>query len=58
LSNGRHLILDLYNCDQQLLDNYAGLQELIAPDLLPAIAPHPPKKTTKKKVIADDLERT
>ena len=29
MSNGRHLILDLYNCDQQLLDNYAGLQELM-----------------------------
>lgn len=29
MSTGRHLILDLYDCDRQLLDNYAGLQELL-----------------------------
>jgi S-adenosylmethionine decarboxylase len=29
LSNGRHLILDLYDCDKQLLDNYDALRELI-----------------------------
>lgn len=29
MSNGRHLILDLYDCDQQLLDNYDELQRLM-----------------------------
>jgi S-adenosylmethionine decarboxylase len=29
LSNGRHLILDLYGCDQQLLDDYDALQGLM-----------------------------
>lgn len=29
MSNGRHLILDLYNCDQQLLDDYDALQQLM-----------------------------
>ena len=29
MSNGRHLILDLYDCDKQLLDNYDALRELI-----------------------------
>ena len=29
MSNGRHLILDLYDCDKQLLDNYYALRELI-----------------------------
>lgn len=29
MSNGRHLILDLYDCDKQLLDDYEGLQQLL-----------------------------
>lgn len=29
MSTGRHLILDLYDCDKQLLDNYDKLQELL-----------------------------
>jgi S-adenosylmethionine decarboxylase len=29
VSNGRHLILDLYDCDQELLDDYQGLEELL-----------------------------
>jgi S-adenosylmethionine decarboxylase len=29
LSNGRHLILDLYDCDKQLLDDYDALQGLM-----------------------------
>ena len=29
MSNGRHLILDLYDCDKQLLDNYDALRKLI-----------------------------
>ncbi len=28
MSNGRHLILDLYDCDQELLDDYDALAEL------------------------------
>jgi S-adenosylmethionine decarboxylase len=29
LSNGRHLILDLYDCNKELLDDYDELQELM-----------------------------
>jgi S-adenosylmethionine decarboxylase len=29
MSNGRHLILDLYDCDAEILDDYAQLQELL-----------------------------
>ncbi len=29
MSNGRHLILDLYDCDQALLDNYDELGRLL-----------------------------
>jgi S-adenosylmethionine decarboxylase len=29
VSNGRHLILDLYDCDQALLDNYEELERLL-----------------------------
>lgn len=29
MSKGRHLILDLYGCDQQLLDDYERLQQLL-----------------------------
>lgn len=29
MSKGRHLILDLYDCDQQLLDDYDGLQQML-----------------------------
>lgn len=29
MSNGRHLILDLYDCDKQLLDDYDELQRLM-----------------------------
>lgn len=29
MSNGRHLILDLYDCDQEILDNYDQLSELL-----------------------------
>jgi S-adenosylmethionine decarboxylase len=29
VSNGRHLILDLYNCDQALLDDYEELERLL-----------------------------
>jgi S-adenosylmethionine decarboxylase len=29
VSNGRHLILDLYDCDQELLDDYNELERLL-----------------------------
>lgn len=29
VSNGRHLILDLYDCDKELLDDYEGLCVLL-----------------------------
>jgi S-adenosylmethionine decarboxylase len=29
VSNGRHLILDLYNCDRDLLDDYEELERLL-----------------------------
>jgi S-adenosylmethionine decarboxylase len=29
MSNGRHLILDLYGCDKKLLDDYEELQRLM-----------------------------
>lgn len=29
MSNGRHLILDLYECDQELLDDYEELERLL-----------------------------
>lgn len=29
MSNGRHLILDLYDCDQELLDDYDELERLL-----------------------------
>jgi len=38
LSNGRHLILDLYGCDQDLLNNYEELQRLLEASLVLAKA--------------------
>jgi S-adenosylmethionine decarboxylase len=38
LSNGRHLILDLYDCDPEILDNYEELQRLLEASLLMAKA--------------------
>jgi S-adenosylmethionine decarboxylase len=29
VSNGRHLILDLYGCDQEILDDYEELERLL-----------------------------
>ncbi len=29
MSNGRHLILDLYGCDQEILDDYEELERLL-----------------------------
>lgn len=38
MSTGRHLILDLYECDQELLDNYEELSSLLETALLMANA--------------------
>jgi S-adenosylmethionine decarboxylase len=33
VSNGRHLILDLYDCDQEILNDYEKLQRLLEASL-------------------------
>jgi S-adenosylmethionine decarboxylase len=33
VSNGRHLILDLYDCDQEILNDYEELQRLLEASL-------------------------
>ena len=38
MSNGRHLILDLYDCDPEILDNYEELQRLLEASLVMAKA--------------------
>lgn len=38
MSNGRHLILDLYNCDPGILDDYEELQRLLEASLVMAKA--------------------
>jgi S-adenosylmethionine decarboxylase len=38
LSNGRHLILDLYDCDPDILDDYGELQRLLEASLVMAKA--------------------
>lgn len=38
MSNGRHLILDLYDCDPEILDNYEELQQLLETSLVMAKA--------------------
>jgi S-adenosylmethionine decarboxylase len=38
LSNGRHLILDLYDCDPNILDDYGELQRLLEASLVMAKA--------------------
>lgn len=38
MSNGRHLILDLYNCDPDILDDYGELQRLLEASLVMAKA--------------------
>ena len=38
MSNGRHLILDLYGCDPEVLDNYEELQRLLEASLVMAKA--------------------
>lgn len=38
MSNGRHLILDLYGCDQGILDDYQELQRLLEVSLVMANA--------------------
>lgn len=36
MSNGRHLILDLYDCDPEVLDDYEELQRLLEASLVMA----------------------
>ncbi len=38
MSDGRHLILDLYDCDKQILDDYEELQRLLEVSLVMAKA--------------------
>lgn len=38
MSNGRHLILDLYGCDPDILDDYGELQQLLEASLVMAKA--------------------
>lgn len=38
MSDGRHLILDLYECDEKILDNYEELSRLLETALLMANA--------------------
>jgi S-adenosylmethionine decarboxylase len=38
MSNGRHLILDLYDCDQEILNDYDELQRLLEASLVMAKA--------------------
>ena len=38
MSNGRHLILDLYDCDPDILDDYEALQRLLEASLVMAKA--------------------
>jgi S-adenosylmethionine decarboxylase len=38
VSNGRHLILDLYGCDQEVLNDYEELQRLLEASLVMAKA--------------------
>jgi len=38
VSNGRHLILDLYDCDPGILDDYEALQRLLEASLVMAKA--------------------
>ena len=38
MSNGRHLILDLYDCDPEILDDYGELQRLLEASLVIAKA--------------------
>lgn len=38
MAHGRHLILDLYDCDKQLLDDYQGLESILEEALVIAKA--------------------
>lgn len=49
MSNGRHLILDLYDCDKQLLDDYAELQRLMEAALVMS-------KATILRIIGEKFE--
>ena len=49
MSNGRHLILDLYDCDPEILDDYDELQRLLEASLVLA-------KATILRIIGEKFE--
>jgi S-adenosylmethionine decarboxylase len=49
MSNGRHLILDLYGCDPEVLDDYGLLSELLETSLLMS-------KATILRIIGEKFE--
>jgi S-adenosylmethionine decarboxylase len=49
VSNGRHLILDLYDCDPGILDDYEELQRLLEASLVMA-------KATILRIIGEKFE--
>ena len=49
MSNGRHLILDLYDCDPEILDDYDELQRLLEAALVMA-------KATVLRIIGEKFE--
>ena len=49
MSNGRHLILDLYECDPEVLDDYDRLSELLEAALLMS-------KATILRIIGEKFE--
>ena len=49
MSNGRHLILDLYDCDPEILNNYEGLEQIMLAGLSLS-------KATVLRVIGEHFE--
>lgn len=49
MGNGRHLILDLYDCDPEILDDYEELQRLLEASLVMA-------KANILKIIGEKFE--
>ena len=49
MSNGRHLILDLYNCDPEILNDYEGLEQIMLAGLSLS-------KATVLRVIGEHFE--
>ena len=49
MSNGRHLILDLYDCDPEILNDYEGLEQIMLAGLSLS-------KATVLRVIGEHFE--